>query len=296
MANRKFTLKAVLVPDTSDEFSYHIKNYGVLQRTQITGHDRTEAITVTGELADVVHGHMGDDGSKRCTLIVFDWWIDGHNENKRFKHVQIRATFKSEAGGAWYDPQVIGMAPRGTFSMLQSKHPVNGHLNVGLSSQTPPALGSFGFTLGYESTTSTERQDFIKIIGRIRVGSDSKGSGTRPNEVQWDVDENALMKSGLPSYFRTAVLLERNDDSRFIAQFSIETKADMLTELASQVRELMGRNPKDEPVIFDPEQQSTSSAISPSNMESWKNKLLELCTFTPHTGKVAQTGEGVPET
>lgn len=294
MADRiKFTLKAELVPETSDErqaFRYRLKNGGVPQQTAITGHDRTEAITVTGELADVVHGHMGDNSGKGCTLIVFDWWIDGHNENKRFKHVQIRATFKSETGGAYYDPKVIAMAPRGTFSMLQSKQPVNGHLNAELSAQTPPAFGSFGFTLGYGSTTSTERQDFIKIIGRIRVDSDSKGSGIRPNVVQWDVDENASMKSGLPSHFRTAVLLERNDNSRFTARFSIETKADMLTELASKVREFMGRNPKDEPVIFDPKQASTSSTISPNNMESRKNELLELCTFTPHTGNVAQAG------
>lgn len=178
--------------------------------------------------------------------------------------------------------------------MLQSNQPVNGHLNAALSAQKPPALGSFGFTLGYGSTTSTERQDFIKIIGRLKVEINSKGSGIRPNVVQWDVDENASMKSSLPSHFHTAVLLEQNNNSPFTAQFGIETKADMLTELASKMREFMGKNPKDEPVNFDPKQASTSPTISPNNMESQKNKLLELCTFAPHTGNVAQTGEGVP--
>ena len=67
----------------------------------------------------------------------------------------------------------------------------------------------------------------------------------------------------------------------------------MLTELASKVREYMGQNPKEKPVVFNPKQASTSSTISPNNMESRKSELLELCTFTPHTGNVAQTG-GVP--
>lgn len=104
--------------------------------------------------------------------------------------------------------------------------------------------------------------------------------------MQWDLDENASTKGGLSSYFRTAVLLERNDNSPFTAHFGIETKVNMITDFARKVKELVGLNPKDEPVIFDPEKASTS----PNNTKSRKDNLLELCTFTPPTGNVTQTG------
>ena len=294
MADRsQFTLKADLFPDTGNEpsaLTYHLQNHGATERIWITGHDRDEVVNVTGELAEVVHGHMEDSGGKKCTLIVFNWWINGHNEGKQFKHVQIKATFKNEVKGAYYDPIVISLAPRGVYSMLQSSQPVDKTLKAGISAQTQPALGSCGFTFSYESTTSTERQDFVKIIGSLQVEPNKKEGGIRPNVVQWDLDENASTKSGLPSYFRTAVLLERKDDSPFTAYFGIETKVDMFTDFTRKVKELAGLNPKDEPVIFNPAKASSSPTISPNNMKSRKDNLLELCTFTPPTGNVAQTG------
>lgn len=291
MADRsQFTLKTDLFPDTGNEpsaLTYHLQNHGATERTWITGHDRDEVVTVTGELAEVVHGHTEDSGSKKCTLIVFNWWINGHNEGKRFKHVQIKATFKNEVKGAYYDPIVISLAPRGVYSMLQSNQPVDKNINARISAQTPSAFGSIGFTFSYGST---ERQNFVKIVGSLQAEPNKKDGGIRPNVVQWDLDENASTKSGLPSYFRTAVLLERKDDSPFTAHFGIETKVDMFTDFTRKVKELAGLNPKDEPVIFNPAKASSSPTISPNNMKSWKENLLDLCTFTTPTGNVAQIG------
>lgn len=156
-----------------------------------------ETITVTGELVELVHGYMGDNGSQASTLVVFDWWINGPDENKRIKQIKIHATFESEANSAYYDPTVIFMAPHGTYSMHE-----HGNVAFSDSSQTPAAVRSFGFMPDYEPTTSTDRQGFVKIMGRFSVGF--KSSVNRPNAAQWDVHENASTKSGLPSHFRTA--------------------------------------------------------------------------------------------
>lgn len=78
-------------------------------------------------------------------------------------------------------------------------------------------LAPLASRLAMGSTTSTERQDFIKIIKCIWVGIDSKGSGVHPNVVQWDVDKNASMKSGLLSHICMVVLLEWNNNSHFTA-------------------------------------------------------------------------------
>lgn len=167
------------------------------------------------------------------------------------------------------------------FVIVLENYSMHEHGNVAFSdsSQTPAAVRSFGFMPDYEPTSSTDKQDFVKISGRLSLGSGFRGSGTQPNAAQWDVHENASTKSGLPSHFRTAVFLECKEDSPFTAHFSIDMKVGMFDKFAKEVNEVAGWNPKDETVIFDPKQ--PLPPIPAKNMEPRNDELLELCTSNP---------------
>lgn len=98
MADRtKFTLQANLSSRARGErraFRYSSSLVDNNAPDWITNDHCIEAITVTGELAEIVHGYMGDNGSQASTLVVFDWWINGPDKNKRIKQIKIHATFE----------------------------------------------------------------------------------------------------------------------------------------------------------------------------------------------------------
>jgi len=80
------------------------------------------------------------------------------------------------------------------------------------------------------------------------------GDPDRCNAVEWHIFEDAAQKSGLPTFFRTAVLLERRgeDNGQFTASFDVRTEVDTITDANTWLKKAFGLIPRDDAVIFDP--------------------------------------------
>lgn len=272
------------------------------------------------ELAQVIHGYMGaDETSEPCTLIVFDWRLENPNPDKRYKSIWITATFapQDHSGEKSSDP-VVAMGPRGTYFMARTTETVakvlqNWRIAIKLPVPLPlyewkrfraghrhsfklplPAVLWLGFRANNRETTTSDQNDYIQIVGRPIVDNDDGGRRCEPNGALWKLFENASQKSGVPTQFRTAVLLKRHvgDDSPFVIQFKIKTKTDRATDFALKTQEILGWMPTDNPIIIDPSAESTTSEISEYNMGLLREKLMDLCSFTlPDT----KSEDGVPE-
>jgi hypothetical protein len=72
--------------------------------------------------------------------------------------------------------------------------------------------------------------------------------------------ENETAKTGVPSSLRTAILLKRKDEK----PFQCVVKIDAVVDAKSRMERLFGgkgRDPKDDPVLFDPEIEPTNKLL-----------------------------------
>jgi hypothetical protein len=272
-------------------FSLRIKNNGDKQREFITGYDRDEVVITLGQLADVVHGSADPAGLVPCTLAIFDFEIQVRDGGKRFREVQISILFQADSttkkGVDKTYPRVMGMAPRGTYYMLPTKmkteEKVTAHVNA---SGNVPIFGSVGADLGYELTTSTEREDCIRVNGQPRIINSAGMTLNKPNGVEWNLFENTLARGGVPAHIRTAVLLERwpgDGKLGFTARVKVREKVDPVADAVRKVKDIVGLIPRDDPVDFDPTLGPTTDKIPVVKMG--EVKLHNLCTWSSNIGE-----------
>ncbi|KAK6219195.1 hypothetical protein LQW54_002444 [Pestalotiopsis sp. IQ-011] len=243
-----------------DEYQPRIKNMGKVQRRRITGYDRREPMVVYGVRDLTIHGT--NSAGTPCSLVVFRWYLHQRNSDKRLKSLRISITFATQRvtsdgnPDGFYHPHVAAVAPNGTFGLMptvvknESTVQAEGSLDVGFGGP------SAGAKLMYELSQSFESTKQITINGTecYDYGDDEQTDPDRCNAVEWNLFENAIPDSGLPTFFRTAVLLERRDGdaSRFTAKVSTEANVDAMANAKAQLKKLFGAIPKDDPIVFDP--------------------------------------------
>jgi hypothetical protein len=276
--------------DEEAEYIPRQRNLGKIQHRKFTGYDQTLPVVLYGFREETVHGTSTDKTPH--SLIVFRWAIQQRASGRRFKSATLRAVFrttrkKSGGGGidAYYDPHVKALAPNGTYSMLATPVTVTNTRRVegGVDAGMEFLKGTAKVT--YELSQSVEARDQIVINGFERNEYDYNnaselGDPDRCNVAEWQLFENTAVKSGLPTFFRTAVLLERRpwDTAHFTCTFTIRPKIDDLTDAFIGVKRFIGLVPRDDPIIFNPQQEEWGS------LSKHKNKLdevalLDLCKF-----------------
>lgn len=237
-----------------------------VQRTNVTGFDRRLPMVVYGKREDTIHG-TNSKGTP-CSLIVFGWYLHQRELKKRFKSLRIVIVFsatrkKGNSIDHWYDPHVGTVAPNGTYSLVpttkttEAKASVEGNLGGGFGGV------SAGAKVGYELTQSVETTDRVIINGTEYPeyeGEEDPGNPDRCNAVEFNLFENDSQQSGLPTFFRTAVLLERRkrDNQRFTAAVTTIGKVGLVDDAITSLKSLVGIIPKDEPIIFDPNREERS--------------------------------------
>ncbi|KAI4209518.1 MAG: hypothetical protein LQ351_007553 [Letrouitia transgressa] len=259
-----------------DEYQPRLQNKGKIERTNVTGFDRKLPMVVYGIREATVHDI--DSQKLPCTLIVFRWFIHQRERGKRLRSLRIRVVFATErkdgkASDTFYDPHVRAVAPNGTFSLLQTiqtteqKATAEGSLEAGFG----PA--SAGLKMGYELTRSVETADRIVINGQAinDYRGQSQGDPDRLNAVEWHLFENESQASGLPTFFRTAVLLERrrHDSERFTATVTLTMEAGLIDDAVRKIKDMVGIIPRDDPIVFDPKFKRTN----PSRFNNYSQNL-----------------------
>ncbi|KAH0545483.1 hypothetical protein FGG08_000484 [Glutinoglossum americanum] len=245
---------------TGDEGStYHIRNApgGEIQRSHLV--DRGSSLVMQGDLVQVLHGVLSPGGAP-ATLVVVDFNFVSLELSRRFKSATVTLRFTDARSRINQDPEVVGIAPFGHFSMHPTLKREELRRSAGLSAKGG-GVAAVEAGLGWELTETIETQDCTTLSGAIRL----EGRNYGPKDTaRWVFMENATQKSGIPTYLRTAILLKRKDNSQFIATLEVQAKADTV----STVRGLFGRVPKHDPVIFDPNQAPTSGDFDLENLGS----------------------------
>ncbi|KAI1739562.1 hypothetical protein F4680DRAFT_138977 [Xylaria scruposa] len=234
-------------------FEFRLQNFGKEQQINFTGQDRlNENIVLCGRRIHTVHGALSD--GTPSSLVVFEWYVHARVPGKRFKFVQIGVQFESTTGDPFYHPAVKDLAPRGscaleeTTDQVEAKRGWSPSVSLGF-------MGVLDLGTGYEysQTRAGPRKDRIVVNGGSLFGSGSRYPD-RHHQVEWNLFENESIRSGVPQYFRTAVLLERRDGDmgRFTAKFSIKTKVDLVENMTNSLKNLIGLQISDDPIIFNP--------------------------------------------
>lgn len=272
----------ILAPGEHDEeYQPRVRTRGKVQHRQFTGYDQSLPMVIYGTQEETIHG-SAEDG-RPLTLIVFRWELRQRKRGLRFKSAAIRAIFgtkrtKQSAGkpilDTFYDPNIVTVAPSGTYEFM----PTTGTTTRTRNSEAGLQVGiDFAYANGKmanELTTTTITTDRITISGGTSYQTNYEtddGDPDRCNVAEWHLFENKTTRGGLPTFFSTAVLLERRegDESRFTAHFTIRAEVDSMVDIWNGFKRVVGLLPRDDPIIFDPSTKSKESG----RLGAFKNKL-----------------------
>lgn len=275
--------------DYRDEYQPRVRNFGKVQHHKFTGYGRNDDMIIYGYREETVHGTSID--GRPHSLVVFKWGLQQRQRGRRFKSARLRAVFnttRKKAGGRcdpYYDPNVVDLQPNGTYALQPTPVTTTRTRDVEIGFE-----GGMDFAKGiakvtYELSTAVVADDQIVINGQDTRDYDSDaemevGDPDRSNVAEWNLFENDATRSGLPTYFRTAVLLERRrgDNSKFHATFTINTEVDVLSDALLRFKRFVGLVPRDDPIIFDPSVDERGRlAVSADKLDTIQ--LMDECKF-----------------
>ncbi|KAL1855205.1 hypothetical protein Daus18300_011206 [Diaporthe australafricana] len=189
------------------------------------GKDR---VVVKCDMTQIVHGSMTRGGSP-ATLVVFQFRFISRVPDARIKSADITLHFP--AGKVRYIvPEETSFVMRSTTTR-EISHSVSPKLQV--------AGGGFvnvgcDYTLQRKETTGVN--NYAQIKGIIRAPRRAGGRwNEHGNRVQWNLWENKQIRSGVPDFMQTALLLERDrpapgtQEANFIAELSMVVDVDTHT-------------------------------------------------------------------
>ncbi len=284
-----------LFPTGDEGSSFRTQNdpSAPLQRSNYI--ERKGAVDIRCSCIDVIHGLFSAESEVFATLIVLQFRFDARKRARRFESVDISLEFggmKPGEGG----PEVYAIAPEGRMSLVPTTQheEVKRSGSLQLGGAAPVGGVTATGTVGWEQSVSRDTSDETTVTGSIDLKGRNWG---KSNCASWTLLENKTTKTGVPTSMRTAVLLKRKDESPFQCVVKIDAKVDF----KSSVERLFGgkgREPKDDPVLFDPELEPTSNLRKYEIEELGAFDLESVCdvTFATKLGGVlkdrAQKGGG----
>ncbi|KAI0516991.1 hypothetical protein F5B22DRAFT_636200 [Xylaria bambusicola] len=212
-----------------------------LQRRNIV--ERRGVVDIRCNSVDVIHGYL-KDGEDPATLIVYEFQFDPRKKARRISIVDIEFSFGSDGGK---EPEVLKISNKGR--MVLGRTSLTETITQGGEAKAGGNIlgAEIGGSWKWEKASTRETNDATTIVGSIDLPHGGRNYGA-PNTATWTIIENQTMKTGVPAYIRTAVLLSRNDDEdEFFSTFKIKAKADLRSGFA----QLFGRTPKDDPILYD---------------------------------------------
>ena len=243
-----------LVPTANEGSGFHSQNdpRSPYQRQNVV--ERKGAVDMRCTVVDIVHGMLTPDGEDFGTLIVLQFRFDPRKRARRICSVDIELRFApSSPNGA--DPVVNGIAPDGRFVVSQTTQTeettVGGDAHLGGGAVGVDA----GATLKREKVVTKEMNYSTTVTGSIDLRGRNYGL---PNCASWTLLENPETKTGVPAAMRAAILLKRRDEENFECTVSVKAQADWRTS----IEWLVGSTPPDDPVLFDPTLDPTTSRYS----------------------------------
>jgi hypothetical protein len=217
--------------------------------------ERKGAIDIRCSCLDVIHGQFSSENGMFATLIVLQFRFDARKRARRFQSAEIELEFKSMKPGE-SGPEVYSIAPVGKMSLVPTTQIEEVSRKAGLQLGAAAPIGGITATgsVGWKKCVVRDTSDETVVIGSI----DLKGRNWGPsNCASWTLLENETAKTSVPSSLRTAILLKRKDEK----PFQCVVKIDAVVDAKSRMERMFGgkgRDPRDDPVLFDPEIEPTN--------------------------------------
>lgn len=224
---------------------YHTANDPRERFHRATVTDRRGAVDVCGKSKVIMHGRMSSASDEAITLLVYDFTF---NRTKRFRRVASAViTFEfSSSEPKSPGPEVHDVAPSSYWSLAKTtqKEHVERTRNANVS------LGYQGASVGGAQTwtKSVDREGnyFTSISGDTICNSYGKETGAKFVLLE---NASASPKTGIPSFFRLAILLKRKTHDPFQCTVNIDIEADWRT----QMEKFFAGKTRDDPIYFDPD-------------------------------------------
>lgn len=224
---------------------YHTANdpKNRFQRATVT--DREGSVDVHGKSKVIIHGSMSSESNEAATLLVYDFTF---NPTKRFRRIAsavITFEFASNEPDS-PGPEVQNVAPSGYWSLaetMQNEHVEKSrNANFGLGYQGV----SVGGTRTWTRSIDREVKDSTSISGDTICNAYGKETGAKFVLLE---NDSASPKTGIPPFFRLAILLKREGNDLFQCTVNIDIEADW----RSQFGKFFAAKNEDDPIYFDPE-------------------------------------------
>ncbi|KAI9369934.1 hypothetical protein BJX61DRAFT_545136 [Aspergillus egyptiacus] len=243
-------LEIMLSPTGDAGSGFHTQNdpAAPYQRQNII--ERKTAVDIRCSFVDIVHGLLTPDSQEFSTLLVLQFRFDPRKRARRVTQVDIELRFAS-CDSSYPDPEVLAIAPNERLTLS----PTTQTVTTLVGGEAAIGAGSF-LTIGgaarYERSVSHEITHACMVAGSIDLRGRNYG---KANCASWTLIENPASKEGVPASMQTAILLRRRHEEVFQGHMTVKARADWRTELEW----LVGRTNRDDPILFDPILEPTSS-------------------------------------
>lgn len=217
--------------------------------------ERRGAVDIRCSCLDVIHGQFSSESGMLATLIVLQFRFDARKRARRFQSADIELEFKGMKPGE-SGPEVYAIAPVGRMSLAPTTQTEVVSRKAGLHLGAAAPVGGVTATgsVGWKKCVIRDTSDETTVVGSIDLKRRNWGPS---NCASWTLMENETAKTGVPSSLRTAILLKRKDEKPFQCVVRIDAVVDAKSRM-ERMFGAKGRDPKDDPVLFDPEIEPTN--------------------------------------
>lgn len=230
---------------TGQPGGYHTANDPKNRFHRATVTDRGGAVDVRGKSKVIIHGSLSPASDEAATLLVYDFTF---NPTKRFRRVASAViTFEFASGEPNSPgPEVQDVAPSSYWSLAETTQQEHDETSTSAKASIGYQGASVEGAQSWTKSVDREGKDFTSISGDTICNAYGKETG-----VKFVLLENASVspKTGIPSFFRLAILLKRETNDLFQCTVNIDIEADWRTRMDK----FFAAKTRDDPIYFDPD-------------------------------------------
>ncbi|KAH8892619.1 hypothetical protein GQ53DRAFT_746093 [Thozetella sp. PMI_491] len=257
--------------DSSSTFRTENDPSAPYQRLNITQRRGEISIRCIGK--EVIHGYL-QDGQGPASLLVYDFQFNPRKSSRRVVSVNIDFVY----GGGVIEPEVLKISPDGRMTLAPTTRTETitkgGELKAGAT-----VLGAeLGGGWKWERSINQDTKDATTVTGSVDLVHRNYGDA---NGASWTLLENASVKTGVPAFFRAAVLLKRSSFEEFHNSFKVNASADLIGSL----KRFWGSTPKDDPIRYKPSLPPTNKlgTYDTNNLDSIDLDTISTASFANRT-------------
>jgi hypothetical protein len=233
------------------------------QRQVITDRGRESSeFKATVRLAACVHGVLDRTAATPvpASLIILQFTLNSLHRKHTYRSLYTVLSFAADAADSAdvdprTNPQIIAFAP---FEKATAAHGVEVEKTrtkeVGLHNASITGPGGIGVALSGNVSRGEQKQYQMRYAQLLQASRHVSHHGSLGYDtVWWNMRESQVLRDGIPTALRVAVLLQRSSlDKRFIANFKMRLDAGTWYKVKERWNDFWGLLESDDPIVFDP--------------------------------------------